>query len=94
MYWFVYTNYIACTMQAAFDHLPHQRKLRGEQRAEAQTMLDLKVNKKLLQSHLTKKTGQVILLKDLHNIASFSKQGASNGIENVVSELNKVPGKQ
>ena len=57
-------------------------------------MLDLRVNKKLLQSHLTQKTGQVVLLKDLHNIASSSKHGDNvSEIESVVTELNKVSGK-
>ena len=78
--------------KAAFSHLPQQRRLCDDERAEAKTMLDLKVNKKLLQSHLTQKSGQVILLKDLHNIASSSKTSKSNGMEKVVEELNKVPG--
>ena len=39
-------------------------------------MLGLKVNKKLLQNHLSKikVRGQVILLKELHNIAASSKE--------------------
>ena len=80
--------------KAGFNHLPQQRRLHGEERAEAKIMLDLKVNKKLLQGHLTKKSGQVILLKDLHNIASSSRSANTNGIEKVVEELNKTPGEQ
>ena len=41
-------------MQAAFRHFPHQRRLHGNQRVEAQTMLGLKVTKNLLQNHLSK----------------------------------------
>ena len=79
-------------MQAAFSHFPQQRRLQGTQREEAKTMLDLKVNKKLLQNHLTKTSGQVVLLKDLHNIATLSKDNKSSGIEKAVEELKKVPG--
>ena len=31
---------------------------------EAKTMLQLKVNKKLLQNHVSKTSGQVVILKD------------------------------
>jgi len=55
-------------------------------------MLDLKVNKKLLQNHLSKRSGQVVLLKDLHNIAASSKSTSSSVIEEAVEELKKVPG--
>ena len=48
-------------------------------------MLDLKVNKKLLQNHLSKTFGQVVLLKDLHNIIALSRIQA-------VEESKKVPG--
>ena len=57
-------------------------------------MLGLKVNKKLLQSHLSQKSGQVVLLKDLHNIASSSSSKAAdmNGIEKIIEEIGKVSG--
>ena len=57
-------------------------------------MLALKVNKKLLQNHLSKikVRGQVILLKELHNIAASSKDSSRSGIE-AIDELKKVPGK-
>ena len=57
-------------------------------------MLDLKVNKKLLQNHLSKTSGQIVLLKDLHNIAATSKDKKLSGIEEAVEELKKVPGIQ
>lgn len=55
-------------------------------------MLDLKVNKKMLQNHLSKKCGQVVLLKDLHNIGSSSKDSGLSGIEEAIKELKKIPG--
>ena len=45
----------------------------------------------MLQNHLSKKCGQV-LLKDLHNIGSSSKDSGLSGIEEAVEELKKIPG--
>ena len=56
-------------------------------------MLKLKVNKKLLQNHLSTKSGKVVLLEDLHNLASSSKGDCdSNPIADTVEELRKIPG--
>lgn len=79
-------------IQAAFSYFPQQIRLQGTQKEEAKTMLDLKVNKKTLQNHLSKMSGQVVYLKDLHNIAVSSKDNKSSGIEETVEELKKVPG--
>ena len=40
-------------MKEIFDHLPKQRKLGQEQKREARLLLKMKVNKKLLQQHLS-----------------------------------------
>ena len=53
-----------------FDHLPKQRKLGQEQKWEACLLLKVKVNKKLLQQHLSSTTGKVVTLKDIANIQS------------------------
>lgn len=37
------------------------------------TMLDMHVNKNLLQDQLMKETGKVVLLKDVHNLSTFHK---------------------
>ena len=76
----------------AFSHFPQQRRLQGDQREEARTMLELKVNKKMLQNHLSKTSGQVVLLKDLHNLGLSSKDSGSSGIEEAVEELKQIPG--
>ena len=55
-----------------FKHLPQQLTLQEEDRNEAKVMLGLKANKKLLQNHLSKKSGNVVILKDLHNLSSSS----------------------
>ena len=57
-------------MKEIFDHLPKQRKLEQEQKREASSLLTMKVNKKLLQQHLSSTTGKVVTLKDISNIQS------------------------
>ena len=59
---------------------------------EAKTMLQLKVNKKLLQNHVSKTSGQVVILKDLHNIAASCKEKGPSGPLAQAIELKKVPG--
>jgi len=60
---------------------------------EAKTMLQLKVNKKLLQNHVSNTSGQVVILKDLHNFAASCKEkGPSGPLAQAIEELKKVPG--
>ena len=48
----------------------------------------MKANKKMIQMQLSKETGRVVLLKDLSNIASSSKNGQSrNNVDAVVQLL-------
>lgn len=64
-------------------------KTQGDQREEAKTIcLASRSTKKI---HLSKR-GQVVLLKDLHNIAASSKDSSRSGIE-AIDQLKKVPGK-
>lgn len=50
----------------------------------------MNVNKKLLQQELVQDTGNVILLKDLTNIASAAKRGKSrNDIDVTIDTLMK-----
>ena len=55
-------NLLAYISQAIFEHLPCQRQLDVEVRAEAESLLKMKVNKKLLRQHLTEVTGKVIII--------------------------------
>jgi len=55
-------------------------------------MLGLKTNKKLLQNHITKKSGNVVILKD-HNIStSSSKKSNIMEIQKAIDKLNEKPG--
>lgn len=57
-----------------FKHLPQQRKLSKDDKAKAAALLEMKANKKLVQQQLTQETGNIVLLKDLSNIATASKK--------------------
>ena len=57
-------------------------------------MLGLKVNKKLLQNHMAKKSGNIVILKDLHNASSSSaKQSNITEVQKAIDKLNEKPGK-
>jgi len=46
-----------------------------EAKAKAAKLLEMKANKKMVQHELSLETGNIILLKDLTNIAASLKQG-------------------
>ena len=76
-----------------YEHLPRQRKLTSPQKKEAVGLLKLKVNKKLLQQHLSESSGKVVTLKDISNISSDLKKVSIESIESVVTKLKDVKGK-
>lgn len=76
-----------------YRHLPTQRQLSAATTAKAAKLLEMKANKKLIQQELVKETGNIILLKDLSNIASRVKQGKShNDIDATVKTLRDTHG--
>ena len=58
----------------------------------AKSMLAMKANKKLVQNHLMKGTGKVVLLKDLHNIAATLKHSPKNRLTELISQMKMSPG--
>lgn len=53
----------------------------------------MNANKKMVQAQLTQETGNVILLRDLTNIASAAKQGKSrNRVDSAVRLLTEKYG--
>ena len=77
-----------------FKHFPRQRILSSETKNKASQLLQVKGNKKIIQQQLTQETGKVILLKDLANIVTSSKQGKSrNDLDIVVKMLMERYGK-
>lgn len=54
----------------------------------------MKVNKKLLQQHLSEATGKIITLKDITNIQTgTSKDDDGNNLETLVDRLRRMEGK-
>ncbi len=77
-----------------FQHLPRQRKLSLAEEKRAKDLLEIKVNKKMLQDTLVKETGKIITLKDLTNINSMMKQEKSrNNLDECIQKLTKSYGK-
>lgn len=75
-----------------FDHLPQQRRLDNAQQQEVTMMLELKANKKLVQQHISSKSGHVVLLKDIHNLTNRTQTDRSKDYEAAIQELQKAPG--
>lgn len=71
----------------SFHSLPKQRKLDSEEKNEAENLLQLNCNKKLLQSYLQNKTGKPIQLRDISNLKSC-KQCSVTNLENVLKILD------
>ena len=79
-----------CFVKEIFSHLPKQRKLAHEEKIEARALLQLKVNKKLLQQHLRTTTGKVVTLKDISNIQS--EVNADCNLDALVTRLRESEG--
>jgi len=78
-----------------FDHYPEQRRLDVVLQDEVTTMVvDLKANNKLVQQHISAKSGQVVLLKDIHNLANRAQAGTDRNkdLEVAIQELKRAPG--
>ena len=59
----------------------------------AEDMLRMKVNKKMLQQHMSTITQKVITLKDLTNIqTSMASRSTGNKLSSVVQQLHNVQG--
>lgn len=55
-------------------------------------MLKLKVNKKLLQQHLSEPTGKVVTLKDFTNMQTSSQNAKKSGVEELDARLRAIDG--
>jgi hypothetical protein len=71
--------------------LPRERRLPTEELKEAEKLVALQVNNKLMRDHFEEKTGKKIILKDISNIISkvnLSKK--SEDLESLVNKLKKT----
>lgn len=67
IYLFVHACYFN-NMQEVYAHLPKQRRLDEASKSEAMQLLELKVDKKLLQQYLSSSKGKVVTVKDISNL--------------------------
>jgi len=73
--------------------LPWQRKLNSSVKEEAKVMLQMKVNKKLLQQHLSCSSGKVVTLRDLTNVqAELNASNTGNSLDALVMRLRQLEG--
>jgi len=56
------------TSALLFSSLPNQRRLAPQMKAEVLELMDMKANKKLIQSKIHTETGKMVTLRDLSNI--------------------------
>ena len=73
--------------------MPKQRRLDPDEVKETEAMLNLGVNKKLLQLHVQQTTGKAVTLKDLTNIkTAMDNKFTKNDIIAVVKQLKEIKG--
>jgi len=73
--------------------LPKQRKLDEASKSNARELLKLKVNKKLLQEHLSCTSGKVVTLKDISNIQSeLGAKSSGNNLDDLLTCLRGIEG--
>ena len=75
-------------------HLPHQQRLSENERKEAEGYIKMKVDKKLLQQHLSEKTGKVVTLKDISNVQTSIRESSDrNDLGALTTQLHAIEGK-
>lgn len=60
---------------------------------EAEKLLMLRANKKLVQNHLMSATNKTVTLKDVHNIAAKTQPSFRNDFQELVEEMKKLKGR-
>ena len=75
------------TSEEEFKLNPKQRRVGPETEKEIVNMISVNANRKMVQSHFSEKTGKVLLMSDIHNIATRAKQNDSQPERNAVEDL-------
>jgi NADH:ubiquinone oxidoreductase subunit C len=63
----------------------------GEEKENAEKMLSIKSNKKLLQNHIKNAVGKNVVLKDLHNLNAKNKPKRGNDFVQILKEMKEYP---
>ena len=81
------------TNKELFRHLPQQRRLNTADKENFRQMIDMKANKKIIQTSLMQSTGKVILMKDIHNMKLTGTNSTNlTTLQVAVNELSKNNG--
>lgn len=74
--------------------MPQQRKLSPSEQCEAEKLLKLKANKKMVKDKLAAMTGKALILKDLSNIRTSMNAGSTrNDLNETVKKLTDKYGR-
>lgn len=80
---------------ASYEHYPRQRQLDDDTKTEVAKMLKVGANRKLLQRHVSEKTGKRVLMRDIHNLGYRSKSRPTTSQSEVTAladHLKTYPG--
>ena len=76
-----------------YDHLPHQRRLDHDKKKEEAKLLEMKVNKQVLQQYLKSNTRKVVTLKFMTKVKTEIHQSSdSNNLNTLVQCLKDMEG--
>ena len=76
-----------------YNHLPKQRRLNGQEKEGIENLLNLKVNKKLLQQLISNSSNKVVTLKYISNIQTGLRTKTDrNNLEALVTKLKAIDG--
>ena len=78
--------------QDIYQHLPQQRRLDDEDKQEVRELLNLKINKKLLQQHISESKVKVVTLRDISNVRKPGSREERNSLEAVTAKLKATEG--
>ena len=81
------------TSKELFRNLPQQRKFNEGEKENICEMLNMKANKKIIQSNVMQATGKVVLMKDINNLkVTNNNQNDLTTLQKAVNELTKTNG--
>ena len=84
---------IISTIQDIYNHLPQQRRLKIGEKNDIEELLKLKVDKKLLQQHMSASTRKVVTLKDISNVQTgIRSKSDKNDLNALVTKLKSIEG--
>ena len=75
-----------------YKHLPKVKRLNKVEKAEAQKMMKLRVNKTLLKEHLQRTAGKAVTLRDLTNLNNTNRTTSGSSVEQLIEFMLTLPG--